>query len=143
MSAAEERLHDPRTQDPGADRPIAGLFAELARETTNLARTEIELAKAELTEKAGQAASGVVWLAAGGLIAFAGFLALLAAAVLGLANVLAPWLAALIVGVVVLAVGGMLVLMGRGRLRPENLQPQRTMETLRDDKRWARSQLAR
>ncbi len=138
MSAAEDRSYDPRQ-----DRPIAGLFADLARETTNLARTEIELAKAELTEKAGQAAGGAAFVVAGGLIAFAGVLVLLAAAVLALSKVFEPWLAAVIVGVVVLAIGGVLAMMGKKRLSPENLQPQRTIETLRDDKRWARSQLAR
>ncbi|MBP2315819.1 phage holin family protein [Azospirillum soli] len=138
MSAAEDHYRDPRQ-----DRPIAGLFADLARETTNLARAEIELAKTELTEKAGEAAGGIAYVAAGGLIAFAGVLVLLAAAVLALSNVIAPWLAALIVGVVVLAIGGALAMMGKGKLSAKNLQPQRTMETLRDDKRWARSQLAR
>ena len=68
---------------------------------------------------------------------------LLAAAVLGLSNVVAPWLAAVIVGVVVLAIGGILAMMGKNRLKPQNLQPNRTIGTLRDDKRWAKSQLAR
>ena len=138
MSAAEDRSYDARQ-----DRPISGLFADLARETTNLARTEIELAKAELSEKAGQAAGGVAFIAVGGFIAYAGLLVLLAAAVLGLALYVQPWLAALIVGVAVLAIGGVLLMMGKNRLSANNLQPKRTMETLRDDKRWARSQLAR
>jgi hypothetical protein len=138
MSAAEDRSYEPRQE-----RPISGLFADLARETTNLARTEIELAKAELTEKAGQAAGGVVFLAVGGFIAYAGLLVLLAAAVLGLALVVEPWLAALIVGLVVVAIGAVVLMMGKKRLSANNLQPKRTMETLRDDKRWARSQLAR
>ncbi|AWK89189.1 phage holin family protein [Azospirillum thermophilum] len=138
MSAAEDRDYDPRQ-----DRPITGLFADLARETTNLARAEIELAKSELTEKATEAAGGVAYIAAGGFIAFAGILVLLAAAVLGLSNVVAPWLAAVIVGVVVLAIGGILAMMGKNRLKPQNLQPNRTIGTLRDDKRWAKSQLAR
>lgn len=138
MSAAEDRSYDTRQ-----DRPISGLFADLARETTNLARTEIELAKAEMTEKVGQAAGGVAFLAVGGFIAYAGLLVLLAAAVLGLALYIQPWLAALIVGAVVLVIGGVLLMMGKSRLSANNLQPKRTMETLRDDKRWARSQLAR
>ena len=96
-----------------------------------------------MTEKAGQAAGGAAFVVAGGLIAFAGVLVLLAAAVLALSKVFEPWLAAVIVGVVVLAIGGVLAMMGKKRLSPENLQPQRTIETLRDDKRWARSQLAR
>ncbi|MDR6773852.1 phage holin family protein [Azospirillum sp. BE72] len=141
MSAAENRYDEPR--DPRQDRPLAGLFADLARESANLARSEIALAKAELTDKATKAAGGVAFIAVGGLVAFAGVLVLLAAAVLGLSNVLAPWLSALIVGVVVLAVGGILAYVGKNRLSPANLRPRRTMNTLEEDKRWAKSQLAR
>ncbi|MBP2302897.1 phage holin family protein [Azospirillum picis] len=146
MSAAENRAQYGRydeQRDPRQDRPLAGLFADLARETANLARSEIALAKAELTDKATEAAGGVAFIAIGGLVAFAGFLVLLAAAVLGLSNVISPWLSALIVGVVVLAVGGILAYVGKNRLKPDNLRPRRTMHTLDEDKRWARSQLAR
>ncbi|HYH37413.1 MAG TPA: phage holin family protein [Azospirillum sp.] len=139
MSAAE----DYGRYDPRANRSLAGLFADLARDLTGLVRTELELAKAELGEKAGQAAGGVAFIAAGGFVAFAGLLVLLACAVLALSLVVQPWLAALIVGVVVVGIGVALMLMGRNRLRPQNLQPNRTLDTLRDDKDWARSQLSK
>jgi len=139
MSAAE----DYGRYDPRANRSLAGLFADLARDLTGLVRTELELAKTEMSEKAGQAAGGVAFLAAGGFVAFAGLLVLLACAVLALSLVVQPWLAALIVGVAVVGLGVVLMLMGRNRLRPANLQPNRTMETLRDDKDWARDQLSR
>lgn len=143
MSAAENRHDDPRRHDPRQDRPLAGLFADLARETTNLARSEIALAKAELSDKAAEAAGGIAYIAIGGLVAFAGVLVLLAAAVLGLSTVLQPWLAALIVGVGVAAIGGILAYVGKNRLKPENLRPRRTIGTLNDDRRWAESQLSR
>ena len=139
MSTAE----DYGRYDPRANRSLAGLFADLARDMTGLVRTELELVKAEMSEKAGQAAGGAAFLAVGGFVAFAGLLVLLACAVLALALVVQPWLAALIVGVVVIGVGVALMLVGRNRLRPANLQPNRTMETLREDKDWARSQLSR
>ncbi|HEY0832738.1 MAG TPA: phage holin family protein [Azospirillum sp.] len=141
MSTAED--YRGQGYDPRQERPIAGLFADLFRETATLIRTEIELAKTELSAKAGEAAGGAVFIAAGGLVAFLGAIFLLAAATLALAQVVAPWLAALIVGGVVTAIGVVLMLMGRNRLKPRNLQPERTLETLREDKRWARSQLGR
>lgn len=141
MSAAEDR--DYGRYDPRANRSLAGLFADLARDITGLVRTELEMAKTEVGEKVGQAAGGAAFIAAGGFIAFAGLLVLLACAVLALSLVVKPWLAALIVGVVVVGIGVVLMLMGRSRLRPENLQPNRTMETLREDKRWAQDQLSR
>jgi hypothetical protein len=138
MSAAEDRRHDPRQE-----RPISGLFSDLAREIAHLLRSEVALAKAEVTEKLSQATNGAALVAAGGLVACAGVLFVLAAAALALALVVEPWLAALIVGLVVVGAGIATMLVGRARLRPANLQPQRTMETLREDKRWAESQLGR
>lgn len=129
--------------EPRSDRSLTGLLSELARETTTLVRKEIELAKTELSEKVGEATSGVAFLAVGGVIAFAGFLFVLLAATFALSQVLSPWLAAFIVGVVVLAIGLGLLWSGRSKLRAENLQPQRTMESLREDRRWARAQMSR
>ncbi|WP_029007996.1 phage holin family protein [Azospirillum halopraeferens] len=140
MSYAEDRNYD---RNPRADRSVAGLFTDLARETSNLVRAEVALAKTEVSQKVGAAAGGVVLLAAGGMIAFAGFLYLLASATIALSAVVAPWLAALIVGGVVVLVGVIFMLSGRKRLKPENLQPERTIRTLQDDKRWAQSQLSR
>ena len=61
---------------------------------------------------------------------------MLLAAVLGLATVLPGWLAALIVGVVVVALGGVLTLIGKRRLSAGSLVPQRTLRSLREDEAW-------
>jgi len=126
-----------------ADRPLTGLLTELAQETTTLVRKEVELAKAEMSEKVNQATAGAVSLAAGGMVAFAGVIFLLLAATFGLATIMEPWLAALIVGGVVTVIGIVLVLMGKRRLSARNLQPNRTISTLQDDKRWAKAQMSR
>jgi xanthine/uracil permease len=126
-----------------ADRPLTGLLSELAQETTTLVRKEVELAKAEMSEKVNQATTGAVSLAAGGMVAFAGVIFLLLAATFGLATIMEPWLAALIVGGVVTVIGIVLVSMGKSRLSARNLQPNRTISTLQDDKRWAKAQMSR
>jgi len=132
--------HRPEAIDPRvkADRSVATLLSDLAGETISLIRTELALLKAELQEKFSQAGQGAIALAAGGLIAFSGWLVLLAAAVLGLATVLAPWLAALIVGLVVLAIGGVLLFVGKTRLGAQALLPERTLRSLREDEIWLR-----
>ena len=89
-----------------------------------------------------RAGLGAGALAAGGMIAFSGWLALLAAAILGLSNALAPWLAALIVGILVVALGGGLVLFGKGRLKADALVPRRTLNSLREDEAWIRDQVS-
>jgi hypothetical protein len=66
---------------------------------------------------------------------------LLAAAVLGLATVLPGWLAALIVALVVLAIAGALVFIGKSRFDADSLMPRRTMRSLREDEEWLRERL--
>jgi hypothetical protein len=126
---------------PRSERPVGTLFADLAHAAGRLMRQEIALAKAEAAEGIGQVGSGAALLIAGGFIAYAGFLALLAAAILGLDHVLQPWLSALVVGGVVVLVGLGLLLKGRRDVRPAHLVPERTLKTLRDDAQWARGQM--
>jgi hypothetical protein len=117
------------------------LLSELADETGILVRQEIALFKAEIQENLGRLGIGAGALVAGGLIAFTGWLALTAAAILGLSLVLAPWLAALIVGAVMIALGAGLLLFSKSRLRGENLVPRRTLSSLREDRAWIRDQI--
>ena len=142
MDADESRL-GPKVEAlrPQRGRPVATLLSDFARETGTLLSQEIALFKAELQEKFGRLGQGAGALAAGGLVAFSGWLVLLAAAVLGLSNAVAPWLAALIVGVVVLAIGGALVLFGRSRVKADALVPNRTLNSLREDQAWIREQV--
>ncbi|HZA91797.1 MAG TPA: phage holin family protein [Gemmatimonadales bacterium] len=124
------------------ERSLGELFAELARETSTLVRQEVQLAKAELTQSASEAGRGIASLVAGGAIAYAGLLFLLLAAVLALWDAgLEPWLSALIVGLVVVAIGAFLVMRAREALKPANLAPRRTVETLKEDQEWAKEQI--
>jgi xanthine/uracil permease len=124
------------------ERSLGDLFSTLTRETSTLLRQEVQLAKAELTESATQAARGIGMLAAGGAVAYAGLLFVLLAVVFGLIKVgLEPWLASLIVGLVVVAIGAILVLRARASLKPANLAPQKTVETLKEDAQWAKEQV--
>ena len=128
------------------ERPIGTLFSDLARETSALIRTEVQLAKTEMIERAGQFASGLVMVIAGGLLLYAALLVLLFAAALGLGQAFdwwttMPWLPPLIVGVVVAAIGVALLLKGKGDVRPRNLVPRRTVATIKEDAAWAREKV--
>jgi hypothetical protein len=127
---------------PKSGRSVAALLSDLASETAMLVRQEIALFKAELRQKLARLGQGVGALAAGGLVAFSGWLALLAAAVLSLSNLVEPWLAALIVGVVVLALGAGLLFFGKSRLDADALALRRTINSLREDEAWIRDQLS-
>jgi Putative Actinobacterial Holin-X, holin superfamily III len=131
-------LFEPRAK---ADRSITALLSDLASETILLIRQEMALLKAELSEKFGRIGQGATALGAGALIAFSGWLVLLAAAVLGLATVVPAWLAALIVALLVLAIGGALVYIGKSRFDADSLTPRRTLRSLREDEAWLRERL--
>jgi lipopolysaccharide export LptBFGC system permease protein LptF len=107
-----------------------------------LVRQEIALFKTELHQKLARLGQGAGAIAAGGLIAFSGWLLLLAAAVLGLCNFVASWLAALIVGVAALAFGAGLLLFGKSRLNADALALRRTVNSLREDEAWIRDHLS-
>jgi hypothetical protein len=126
---------------PKAERSITTLLSDLASETILLIRQEMALLKAELHEKFSRVGQGATALGAGALIAYSGWLVLLAAAVLGLATVLPAWLAALIVALVALAIGGALVYIGKSRFDADSLMPQRSLRSLREDEQWLRERL--
>jgi hypothetical protein len=127
---------------PDTDRSIGVLLAEIAEDLRRLFRLEVELFRRELGEKAGRLARGVAALAAGGLVAFSGWLVLLAAAVLGLSLVLRPWLAALIVAAAVLLVGGGLLWLGKRWLGAQRLVPRRTLNAVREDGAWIKERIS-
>jgi hypothetical protein len=135
----EPDVDEPRVR---SGRPVAALLSDLAGETSMLVRQEIALFKAELNEKLARIGLGTGALAAGGVIAFSGWLALLAAAILGLSHVLAPWLSALIIGGFVLAIGVGLALFGKSRLKADALVPRRTLNSLREDEAWIRDRVS-
>jgi hypothetical protein len=127
------------------ERSFGQLLADLTNESTALVRNEIDLAKAEISEKVTQVGLGIAALAAGGLVLFAGFLVLLDAAVFGLAKLLEPYgwpaLAALIVAVGTMLVGGIVLMIGRSSLKATSLVPRRTTESLRRDKNFVKEQV--
>ncbi len=124
------------------ERSLGDLFSDLSRETTTLVRQEVQLAKAELTQSATEAARGIGMLVAGGAVAYAGLLFLLLAIVYGLIEAgWEAWLSALVVGLVVVVIGAILVLRARESLKPANLAPRRTVETLKEDQEWAKEQI--
>lgn len=104
--------------DPAGQELSTGeLVKQLTEQVATLVRDELKLAQVEMTRKGRQAGLGAGLLGGGGLIALYGAGCLIACAVIGLSHVVQPWLAALIVGAALLATAGVVVLMGKGRIR--------------------------
>jgi drug/metabolite transporter (DMT)-like permease len=123
------------------NRSLGELFAELSRETGTLVRKEVELAKVELSASMRKAGADAGMTAAGGALAHAGLLVVLAALVLGLYELGIPaWLSAVIVGLGTMLVGYLLVNRGLTKLRQTPIAPAHTIETLKENARWTTRQ---
>jgi hypothetical protein len=122
------------------DRSLGELFSELAQETSTLVRQEVNLAKTEMSQKASTAGKHLGVLAAGGALAYAGLLAILAGVIALLNDVMPLWASALLVGIVVAIVGYLLIRKGLDALKRDDFAPRETIETLKEDQQWAKEQ---
>ncbi|AMC99710.1 phage holin family protein [Halomonas chromatireducens] len=113
---------------------IADLIRNLATDLSTLLGKEIELAKSEVGESVSEAKTAVGAIATGAAIAMAGLVVLLMSAVIGLSNVVDPWLAALIVGTVALLVGYLMVSSAKKKMSAHSIVPDRTLASTRKDK---------
>jgi len=124
------------------ERSLGDLFSELATETSTLVRQEVALAQTELTQKATSVGKNVGFLVVGGAVGYAALLAILTAAIIGLAYFVPAWAAALIVGVIVGIVAFLLVSSALKALKETNLTPNQTVETLKEDAEWLKNQVS-
>jgi hypothetical protein len=132
MTTYDVTQSPPSTSRPSDDRSIGELIGDLTRETTQLVRQEINLAKTEMTVKATKVAKDIGLIAAGGVLAFLGSIALVAFLILVLVRLgLGPWIAALIVGLVLAGIGGALAMSGLKKLREVDPVPHQTVEALK------------
>ena len=132
----ERSMAEPRTE-----RSLGELFGSLTSQLGQLVHKEIELARTEMTANVVRTGRNASLIGVGGAVAYGGFLVVLAAAV-GVLMMLGLdlWLAALIVGLVVIGIGYALIQRGRSQLEAGSLAPTRTIETLKDDAEWAKDQ---
>ena len=128
--------HTTETGQPSEtlERSAGELVKQMSEQVSTLVRDELKLAQLEMTRKGKQAGIGVGMFGGSGVIALYGVGCLIACAILGISRVLAPWLSALIVGVVLLAVAGIAALAGKSRLqRAGPLVPQEAVHSVKTD----------
>ena len=124
------------------DMSLSELFEELARETSTLIRQEIQLVVAEVRQSTEAIGRSIAFLVAGGAVAYAGLLVILAAVVLALGQAgVTWWLAALIVGAVVAVVGYILVNRAQAELQTAIRALDRIGKTLQEDEAWLKKQM--
>lgn len=119
---------------PEVDTSIIGLLRQLSHEVPALFTKELALAKVELQASLNIMKAGIVGVASGALVLVAGFIILLMSAVYGLALFMAQWLAALIVGAVVVIIGFIMLQSGKKQFELSHFTPDRTLNALNKDK---------
>jgi len=132
------------------ERSIGQLLKELTQESSTLLKQEMNLAKTEMGEKASRVGANLGEVAVGGGVALLGAIALLLFAVNALASLLskfmspgiAVWLAPLIVGGILAAIGYSLVKKALATLKQESITPQRTTQSLQENKAWLKQKIS-
>jgi uncharacterized membrane protein YqjE len=127
-------------RDDVSDASTADLLKRLSEQTSSLVRQELELAKAELSEKGKRAGVGAGMFGGAGVIGLYAVGALTAAIIAALSLAMTTWLAALIVAVVYGAIAGIVALMGKKQVQQAMPPvPQDSVESVKEDVQWTKT----
>jgi hypothetical protein len=122
------------------ERPIGELLRELSQQTATLVRQELDLAKAEVTEQGKKAGLGAALFGGAGIVGFLTLGAFTAFVILILAEVMPAWTGALIVTLLYGAIAAVLALRGKEKVKDASPPAPQTVETVKEDIEWARTQ---
>lgn len=134
------------------ERSLGDLFSELASETSTLVRQEVALAQSEITRKAVVVGTQIGYLVVGGLVGLLGVLALLAALIIGVGQLISrlldvspmtgSWISALVIGLIIAGIAAFLVASALKTLRETSLAPRQTVDSLKEDAQWLKDQVS-
>jgi uncharacterized membrane protein YqjE len=130
------------SNDDPKNKSLAELLSDLSHELSALVHQEVELAKAEIASKGKQLWVGAGLLGGAAVVAFLGLGAVVAAVIAALSEAVPLWLAALIVGVALLAVAGLLGVLGKADVqRASPPVPEEAVESTKEDVAWLKRQV--
>jgi uncharacterized membrane protein YqjE len=133
--------HDTRGPDGMRNEATGELVKQLTEDMRTLVRKEIELGKAELTEKGKRAGVGAGMLSGGAVLGLLALAALTTGLIAALDTAMPLWLAALIVGVVYGAIAGVLALTGKNKVQEAAPPvPEETVDSVKEDMQWLKNQ---
>lgn len=118
------------------------LLGQFFRQTSELLRKEVELAKAEIGSSVKSAVTMTVGFAVAMVFSLLGLGLFCAAAVLGLAASMSAWSAALLVGLVMFVIAGIVAMVARSKVKHLAHPLKETQKTLKEDVQWAKERMA-
>jgi uncharacterized membrane protein YqjE len=122
-----------------ADRSLSTVLGDIVGNIQQIIRAEIRLAKAEVSDEAAKARRGAILLGAGALIGMLALGAIVLACIYALSIFVAPWLAALIVGIVFAIIAGLCAAAGAKQFKRVSLAPPKTVATVQETVQWAKT----
>lgn len=128
--AGSHRDHDTRNASHDS---VRDLVHRLSEQTAHLVRAEAALARLEATQRAKVIGVGIGTFGAGGLVAFFGMAAGVTAAILGLSNVMRPWLAAIVVAAACFVTALLIVAPGWKGIRDRRGVPEDVVKSVKSD----------
>ena len=126
--------------DGEINRPISSLLQDVVGDVTGIVRSEIKLAKAEITADAKRFARALPLAVAGAILGLFALGLLLTTILLAIAIALPAWLSALIVFVGTAIIAWALFAAGKARLRRINVVPEKTVNTIKENAEWVKAQ---
>lgn len=124
----------PRAEDPTAEPSVGELVTQLSEQSSRLIRNELQLAMAEMQQKAKHAGVGAGMFGAAGIVALFGAGALTATAIMALALVLPGWLSGLLVAAALFLTAGAVALVGKRQLSQATpAAPKESIERVKKD----------
>jgi len=125
------------------EQPMGELFKQLSDDLSTLVRQELELARAEMTDKGKKAGVGIGMFGGAGVLGLLALATLTTCLIAALSTGMEVWIAALIVTVIYGAAASLLALTGKERVTEATPPvPEQTIETVKEDAQWAKTQLS-
>jgi uncharacterized membrane protein YqjE len=125
----------------GTPEGLGTIVGEIVADLQDIVRGEVQLAKTELKEDATKAGRGIAFIAGGAIVLIIGFAYVMLGVIYLLAKAMPMWVAAGIVGIVLLIIGAALAWAGKDRLSATSLAPEQAIESLKEDQEWANRQI--
>jgi uncharacterized membrane protein YqjE len=122
------------------NRSISDVLQDIVANVQTIIRSEVRLAKTEITEEATKAGRAATVLVAGAVAGLFTVWLLLLTIVFSLATVIPMWSAALLVLVIMAIITAVLLSVGRKRMKTVHAKPEKTIESVKENVEWVKSQ---
>lgn len=116
---------------------VTGIIQDLQ----GIVRSEVQLAKTEIKEDATKLGKAAGMIGAAAFLALVGFIFLMLGVTYLLNKTLDMWISAGIVGLALLIIGAILAMIGKNQIQEANMVPDKTIDSLKEDKEWASHQI--